>query len=104
MREPRSKLLHLAHRIRQFLLDQHLEVGANHLVAIGLAGFFVRRCGIEFPRSARDLGVRLRRRTIASTLLRWTAEDGCPYVVFAEPCVVLLDLAEDPGIRGRRPP
>src|ERR1700736_1381097 len=61
MREPRGKLLHLANCVWQLLLDEHLEVGANHLIAIGLGWFLITTV-----------------------------------------CGVLLDLAEDPGIRRRR--
>src|SRR5271163_1934754 len=32
MREPGGELLHLADGVREFLFDQHLEVGADHLV------------------------------------------------------------------------
>src|ERR1700722_14476584 len=42
VREPRGELLHLAFGSGHFLFQQHLEIGANHLVAICLGRLIVR--------------------------------------------------------------
>jgi hypothetical protein len=41
VREPGGELLHLADGVGEFFFDQHLEVGADHLVAVGFAGLVV---------------------------------------------------------------
>ena len=41
--EPRGELLHLAHGVGQFFFDQHLEIGADHLVAVDFGGLVVER-------------------------------------------------------------
>src|SRR5260370_9259423 len=42
--EPGGKLLHLADGVGEFFFNQHLEVGPDHLVAIGLRGLVIE-CG-----------------------------------------------------------
>src|SRR5262249_23251574 len=42
MREPGGELLHLASRVWQLFFDQHLEIGANHFVAISFGRLVVR--------------------------------------------------------------
>src|SRR5512135_1753842 len=51
VREPRSELLHLAHSVREFFLDQHREISADHLIAVSLGGLVVARpeCGDSPP-------------------------------------------------------
>src|SRR5208283_5877426 len=61
VREPRCKLLHLAFGSGHAFFQQHLEVGADHLVAVGFGGF-----GIELA----TRGVR------RGASLRWTREDA----------------------------
>src|ERR1700733_11928837 len=73
MREPARKLLHLTDRVREFLFDQHLKVGADHLVTIGFAGLIV-----EIPNIS-----------IASC------------IDLAEARAILLDLSENPRVRRR---
>src|SRR6266852_3498055 len=87
--EPRRELLHLPFRSGHFFFQQHLEVGTDHLVAVGFGGFVV---GLV-SRTIRGCGASL----------RWTAEGGCPYVNWTggdarRSTYVLLDLAEDPRI------
>jgi len=43
VREPRRELLHFADGVGEFLFDQHLEVGADHLVAVEFGGVVVER-------------------------------------------------------------
>src|SRR5450759_3564026 len=72
--EPRRELLHLAFRSGHFFFQQHLEIGADHLVAVGFGGFVV-----DFFRRA---------------LLRWTGGDARPSTAH-----ILRNLPEDPRIR-----
>ena len=39
--EPGGELLHLAFCSGHFFFEQHLEIGADHLVAVGLGGLVV---------------------------------------------------------------
>src|ERR1700690_2022736 len=41
MREPRRKLLHLPSRVRQFFLNQHAEISADHLVPVAFRRLIV---------------------------------------------------------------
>src|ERR1700719_1622728 len=99
MREPGGELLHLADSVGEFFFDQHLEVGADHLVAVGLAGLVVGELGRFHV--APDAFVRGSRRQrgafiiwVAGIFKTWADECVRPYVG-----AVLLDLAKDPGIR-----
>src|SRR5437660_8608413 len=42
MREPGGELLHLAFRSWHFFFDEHLEIGADHFVAIGFGRLIVK--------------------------------------------------------------
>src|ERR1700733_11001011 len=56
--EPTGELLHLADRVGEFFFDQHLEVGADHLVAVGLGGVIVGISGGVLFDLAEDPGIR----------------------------------------------
>src|SRR5580704_219616 len=65
MREPTGELLHLSDGVGEFFFDQHLKVGADHLVAVAFARVVVSTrfrlaTGVERPLVARK---RLLRRT-----------------------------------------
>ena len=44
--EPARELLHLADGVREFFFNQHLEIGADHLVAIQFGGLVVGVRGV----------------------------------------------------------
>src|SRR5437763_17166809 len=52
--EPGDKLLHLAPGPMHLLIDQHLEVGADHLVTIGVGGLIVASALDELADLAED--------------------------------------------------
>src|SRR5579864_5127671 len=113
MREPAGELLHLARRARQFLFDEHLEVGADHLVAVFGRGLVVaaalrvlldlpedprirRRCAPDHHRIAsrlRDDGGGIFRRadvTVADDRYLHRLLDGCDPLPARVAAVALL--------------
>src|SRR5579864_627681 len=109
--EPRRELLHLADGVGEFFLDQHLEVGADHLVAIGLRGFVIEcgtgsliRSGWAKPGWVNvDSSFHMLARKSSRALLGLAGSETRPHMStagFDARRVILLDLPEDPRVRG----
>jgi len=102
--EPCGKLLHLSFRAGHFFLDQHLEISADHLVAVGVARLVIgsiggRRPGVVGLRPTYEDDTAIQ--ACALSLAR-TDPLARLRVALARCRTILLNLAKDPGIRRRR--
>src|SRR5262249_45311326 len=75
-------------RVGQFFLDEHAEIGADHFVTIALGGLIV-----GFHRAWLDrMTIDIRPGMVRGDIRRLSGQ--------CQPLAVLLNLAENPGIRG----
>ncbi len=107
MRKPRGELLHLAFGTGHLFFEQHLEIGADHLIAVRLGGLVVRAdwsglCGAgSLTRLCRTKSGGLLLLILEQTrraALGMAGSETRPHT-----SGVLLNLPKNPRIRGGHP-